>query len=75
MTASNVRQNIHPSDAANLLDIFDKNGRVDQVQSKAAELEIFGDTNTVRRADGTIDHAATVAQHTTAKVKAVNNRK
>jgi hypothetical protein len=75
MTASNVRQNIHPSDAANLLDIFDKNGRVDPVQTKAVELEIFGDINTVRRADGTIDHAATVVQHAVAKVAAVNKRK
>jgi hypothetical protein len=75
MTAANVRQNIHPSDAANLLEIYDKNSRIDLVQTAAAEREVFSDANTVRRADGTIDHAATVAQHAVAKVKAVNNRK
>jgi hypothetical protein len=75
MTASNVRQNIHPSDAVNLLDIFDKNGRVDSVQTAAVEKEIFSEAATVHRADGTIDHAATLAQHAVAKVTAVNKRK
>ena len=75
MTAANTRQNLHPSDAANLLDVYDKNGRIDPVQTAAAEREIFADANTVRRTDGTIDHVASIAKRATAKVTAVNNRK
>lgn len=75
MTAANTRQNLHISDAQNLLDIFDKNGRVDQVQTAAVEKEIFSESNTVRRADGTVDHAASAVKHAAAKVTAVNNRK
>jgi hypothetical protein len=75
MTAMNTRQNIHPTEVVNLLDIFDKNGRVDSVQSGAVEREIFSEANTVRRPDGTIDHTASAVKHAAAKVTAVLNRK
>jgi len=75
MTAPNTKPYFHPSDAVNLLDIFDKNGRVDAVQTDAVTREIFSESNTVRRTDGTIDHNATIAQHAVAKVAAVNKRK
>ncbi len=75
MTAANTRQNLHPSDAVNLLEIYDKNGRIDQVQTAAAEREIFSEASAVRRADGTIDHVASIAKRAVAKVTAVNNRK
>lgn len=74
MTASNTKPYFHPSDAVNLLDIFDKNGRIDEIQSGAANREIFSEANIVR-VNGVIDHAATIAKHATAKVAAVNNRK
>jgi hypothetical protein len=75
MTAPNTKPYFHPSDAVNLLDIFDNNGRVDSVKTEAVNREIFSESNTVRRADGTIDHVATIAQHAVAKVAAVNKRK
>lgn len=75
MTAPNTKPYLHPAEAVNQLDVFDKNSRVDQVQTDAANKEIFSDTNTVRRADGTIDTAATITKHAAAKVTAVVNRK
>lgn len=75
MTSPSTKPYIHPSDAVNQLDIFDKNGRVDSVQTEAVNKEIFSEGNTVRRSDGTVDHAATIAQHAVAKVAAINKRK
>ena len=75
MTASNTKPYFHPLDSINQLDIFDKNSRVDPVQSDAVNREIFSEANIVRLPGGGIDPVATAVKHAAAKVTAVNNRK
>jgi len=74
MTASNTKPYLHPSEAANLLDIYDSKGRFDPVATAAAEKDIFSEANVVR-VSGVIDHAATIVKHAAAKVVVANNRK
>ena len=68
MTQSLNRQNLALDHAkAALVEIYDKNGRLDSIATDAANKEVFSESNIVKLPGGGIDPNATLAKLVVAK--------
>ncbi len=75
MTQSLNLQNLSLDDQKNFrIDVFDDRGRLDPVQTNAANAEIFQESNTVRTG-GAIDVAATATKRAASRAAVLARRK
>lgn len=74
MTQSLNRQNLSIADQINQAEIYDKNGRLDPVATDAANKEVFSEANVVRLPGGSVNAAATAANHATTKTTVLSRK-